>query len=82
MKSAVAKRSVVVSGHKTSISLEDAFWDQLRQIARTQRLTLSRLVAEIDQSRQHGNLSSAIRLFVLEYVRENRARESARPVAR
>ena len=56
MKSAVAKRSVVVSGHKTSISLEDAFWDQLRQIARTQRLTLSRLVAEIDQSRQHGNL--------------------------
>lgn len=82
MKSAVAKRSVVVSGHKTSISLEDAFWDQLRQIARTQRLTLSRLVAEIDQSRQHGNLSSAIRLFVLEYVQENRARESAHPVAR
>jgi predicted DNA-binding ribbon-helix-helix protein len=82
MKSAVAKRSVVVSGHKTSISLEDAFWDQLREIARTQRLTLSRLVAEIDQSRQHGNLSSAIRLFVLEYVRENRARESVRPVAR
>ncbi|MGA8967934.1 MAG: ribbon-helix-helix domain-containing protein [Pseudolabrys sp.] len=82
MKSAVAKRSVVVSGHKTSISLEDAFWDQLRQIARTQRLTLSRLVAEIDQSRQHGNLSSAIRLFVLAYVQENRARESARPVAR
>lgn len=82
MKSAVAKRSVVVSGHKTSISLEDAFWDQLRQIARTQRLTLSKLVAEIDQSRRHGNLSSAIRLFVLEYVQENRARESAHPVAR
>ena len=82
MKSAVVKRSVVVSGHKTSISLEDAFWDQLREIARAQRLTLSKLVAEIDDGRQHGNLSSAIRLFVLEYVQANHERESARPVAR
>ena len=82
MKSAVVKRSVVVSGHKTSISLEDAFWDQLREIARAQRLTLSKLVAEIDHRRQHGNLSSATRLFVLEYVRANHERESAHPVAR
>ena len=69
MKSVVVKRSVVVGGHKTSISLEDAFWDQLREIARAQRLTPAKLIAAIDEGRQQSNLSSAIRLFVLEYVR-------------
>jgi predicted DNA-binding ribbon-helix-helix protein len=66
MKSLVVKRSVFVGGHKISISLEDAFWDQLREIARTQRLTSSKLIAAIDENRQQSNLSSAIRLFVLE----------------
>jgi predicted DNA-binding ribbon-helix-helix protein len=81
MKSAVVKRSVVVGGHKTSISLEDAFWDQLREIARAQRWTLSKLIAEIDERRQYSNLSSAIRLFVLEYAhaKVNCEREPARP---
>ncbi len=69
MKSSVVKRSVVIGGHKTSISLEDAFWSHLKDIALAQRATLSALVAKIDETRQHNNLSSAIRLFVLEHCR-------------
>jgi predicted DNA-binding ribbon-helix-helix protein len=67
MKSPVVKRSIVIAGHKTSISLEDAFWKALKDIAIARRATLSDLVASIDQERQHGNLSSAIRLFVLDH---------------
>lgn len=67
MKSRVVKRSIVVAGHKTSVSLEDAFWQALKDIALTRRTTLSELVAAIDAERRHGNLSSAIRLFVLEH---------------
>src|SRR5215475_11603627 len=69
MKSPVIKRSIVIDGHKTSVSLEDAFWSGLKEIARAQQATLSNTVAEIDKARQHGNLSSAIRLFVLDRVR-------------
>jgi predicted DNA-binding ribbon-helix-helix protein len=69
MKSAVVKRSVIVGGHKTSISLEDAFWDHLREIAHGQGWTLSKLIAEIDGNRQYSNLSSAIRVFILEHFR-------------
>lgn len=69
MKSPVVKRSIVIAGHKTSVSLEDAFWDALKEIAAGRRLTLSDLVATIDSSRSQGNLSSAIRLFVLDYYR-------------
>ena len=69
MKSSVVKRSVVISGHKTSVSLEDAFWKALREIAGSRDMTLSDLVASIDAERQHANLSSAIRLFILEYYR-------------
>jgi predicted DNA-binding ribbon-helix-helix protein len=69
VKSAVIKRSVVVGRHKTSISLEDAFWRHLGEIARAQGWTISKLIAEIDNKRQYGNLSSAIRLFVLEHFR-------------
>jgi predicted DNA-binding ribbon-helix-helix protein len=69
MKSPVVKRSIVIAGHKTSVSLEDAFWTGLKEIAAKRDLTLSDLVATIDQDRQHGNLSSAIRLFVLDYYR-------------
>jgi predicted DNA-binding ribbon-helix-helix protein len=68
MKSLVVKRSVVLEGHKTSVSLEDAFWSDLKQIARMQRATLSKVITEIDKGRQHGNLSSAIRLFVFDKV--------------
>ena len=69
MKSGIIKRSVVVDGHKTSVSLEDQFWSGLKEIARAQDTTLSKVVAEIDSARRHGNLSSAVRLFVLEQVR-------------
>ena len=69
MKSSVAKRSIVIDGHKASVSLEDAFWNDLKEIAHTQRTTLSELVAHIDGARKQSNLSSAIRLFVLEYFR-------------
>jgi predicted DNA-binding ribbon-helix-helix protein len=65
MKSLVIKRSIVVAGHKTSISLEDAFWNALKEIAKARNVTLSPLVGTIDSERQHENLSSAIRLFVL-----------------
>ena len=63
METTVTKRSVVIAGRKTSISLEDEFWNGLRAIARRQQRTLSAVVGEIDQNRR-GNLSSAIRVFV------------------
>ena len=69
MKSPVVKRSIVIAGHKTSVSLEDAFWRGLKDIATGQDMTLSELVATIDTGRKHGNLSSAIRLFVLDHYR-------------
>ena len=65
MKSAIVKRSVVIAGHKTSISLEDGFWNCLREIAKGRGQTLSALIGSIDTDRQRGNLSSATRLFVL-----------------
>ena len=70
MKSLVIKRSIVLAGHKTSVSLEDAFWSTLKDIARERGETLSQLIAAIDKQRQQGNLSSAIRLFVLGHYRQ------------
>jgi predicted DNA-binding ribbon-helix-helix protein len=69
MKSPVVKRSIVVGGHKTSVSLEEAFWSGIKEISRERAMTLSVLVGEIDTARQQGNLSSAIRLFVLDHFR-------------
>ena len=69
MKSPVVKRSIVIAGHKTSVSLEDAFWTGLKEIATRRDMTLSDLVASIDTDRRQGNLSSAIRLFVLDHYR-------------
>jgi predicted DNA-binding ribbon-helix-helix protein len=69
MKSPVIKRSIVIAGHKTSVSLEDAFWKGLKEIALSRGVTLSDLVAAIDSERQLGNLSSAIRLFVLDHYK-------------
>jgi predicted DNA-binding ribbon-helix-helix protein len=70
MKSTVVKRSIVLAGHKTSISLEDAFWEGLKEIAKTKRMALSDLVGGIDTQREQGNLSSAIRLFVLSHYQK------------
>jgi predicted DNA-binding ribbon-helix-helix protein len=69
MKSLVAKRSIVVGGHKTSVSLEEPFWRGLKDIAQDQHMTLSTMVGIIDTNRKQGNLSSALRLFVLDRVR-------------
>ena len=67
--SRVVSRSLVVGGHKTSVSLEDIFWYELRAIAREGHVTLSQLVGDIDAKREHSNLSSAIRVFVFEHRR-------------
>ncbi len=85
MKSPVVKRSIVIAGHKTSVSLEDAFWRGLKEIASGRDMTLSDLVAAIDSERQHGNLSSAIRLIVLDFCRNqlsdhNEGRDGTRGV--
>lgn len=74
MKSLIAKRSVMINGHKTSVSLEDPFWSDLKKIAHTQQATTSKVIANIDATRQHGNLSSAIRLFVLEHFQTEHKR--------
>jgi predicted DNA-binding ribbon-helix-helix protein len=72
VKSSVSKRSIVIAGHKTSVSLEDEFWNSLKEIARERGTALTALVAAIDDNREHANLSSAIRLFVLGFYRDQR----------
>ena len=69
MKSPVIKRSVKIDGHKTSICLEDAFWSSLKAIAQAQGATVAQTVTTIDKTREQSNLSSAVRLFVLDRVR-------------
>ena len=82
MKSPVVKRSIVVAGHKTSVSLEEAFWNGMKEISALRGMTLSELVGEIDSIRQQGNLSSAIRLFVLDHYRaQAKAQQPSAPTA-
>ena len=77
-KSRVFKRSIVIAGHKTSVSLEDQFWDALREIATARGTPVGTLVSTIDIDREHNNLSSVIRLFVLDHYRAQAdARRSA-----
>jgi len=71
MKSSVIKRTVMVGGH-TSISLEDEFWSGLKEIAQAQGASMAQILTEIDTTRQQKNLSSAIRLFVLSHVRDQK----------
>ncbi len=59
------KRSVLIAGHKTSVSLEDAFWRALKRLADSRGQSLAALIAEVDRGRE-GNLSSTLRVFVLE----------------
>lgn len=66
----IAKHSLAIAGHRTSISLEQAFWDGLHRIAAARGISVAALVAEIDASRGSANLSSAIRVFVLEWFAE------------
>lgn len=63
------KRSLAIAGHRTSVALEPQFWDALEEIAQQRTLPLAALIAEIDETRQEENLTSAIRLFVLAHYR-------------
>jgi predicted DNA-binding ribbon-helix-helix protein len=69
MKSLIVKHSVIIRGHKTSVSLEKAFWTALKEIADLRGITMTFLVSSIDAERKHANLSSAIRLFVLDHYK-------------
>jgi predicted DNA-binding ribbon-helix-helix protein len=76
MKSSVVMRPVRIAGHKTSVSLEDAFWTALKAIAAAGNTTVSDLVGAIDVGRQQqANLSSAIRLFILDFYKASLAAE-------
>ncbi len=81
MKSPVIKRSIITSGHKTSVSLEEPFWSSAKEICKERGVTLSDLVSEIDSNRQQGNLSSAIRLFVLGHFKARAPSPAAGPKA-
>ena len=65
--SRLRKRSVLVAGHRTSVSMEDAFWEALKELADRRGLSLNQLVAEVDEGRS-GNLSSALRVYVLREI--------------
>jgi predicted DNA-binding ribbon-helix-helix protein len=73
IKSAIIKRSVVLNGHKTSVSLENEFWEGLREIAEAQKTNLSNLVRQVDRERGSGNLSSAIRVYVFKHFHDEHA---------
>jgi predicted DNA-binding ribbon-helix-helix protein len=75
-KSRVRRRTVVIAGNKTSVSLEDTFWQSLKEIAEERDMTLSKLITTVKSERRHGNLSSAIRLFVLDFYRQQIALQS------
>jgi predicted DNA-binding ribbon-helix-helix protein len=69
LKSPILKRAVDIGFRKSSVSLEDSYWSALKEIAAAQNVSVSRLVTKIDSTRQYANLSSAIRLFILDYYR-------------
>jgi predicted DNA-binding ribbon-helix-helix protein len=71
-QSSIPKRSIVLNGRKTGLTLEDEFWNALKEIAIKRDIHLSDLVAEIDKQRRHPNLSSTLRLFVLDYYQRLR----------
>lgn len=73
------KRSFNIAGHKTSISLEAPFWDALREAAATERIPLARLVARIDEGRGESNLSSAVRVWLLAWVRRTAGAPERQP---
>ena len=70
MTAGITKRSVMIAGHRTSVSLEDPFWDALREIAAARGQSVQALIGAIDAGREGQNLSSALRVFVLAEVRD------------
>jgi predicted DNA-binding ribbon-helix-helix protein len=81
MNSPVVKHSIVIASHKTSVSLEDTFWKALKEIAIARGGTLSDLVTSIDVQRRQGNLSSCLRLFVLDFYRDKLNKEKGARIA-
>ena len=75
-KSLVVKHSVKIDSHRTSISLEEGFWTALKEIAHERGETLQHLITSIDAGRQSGNLSSVLRVFILEFYKDRSARQS------
>lgn len=69
MQTTVHKRSILINGRKTSVSLEDGFWQGLREVAQENNKSVSTLASRIDKTRALNNLSSAIRVFVLDHYR-------------
>ena len=80
--SAVVKRSILLGGRNTSVSLEDEFWSALKEIAAARNMTVSHLVATIDRGRDQVNLSSTLRLFVLRWFRERASANAGEPLSR
>jgi predicted DNA-binding ribbon-helix-helix protein len=80
MESVIIKRSIVISGRRTTVSLERGFWKTLKEIANSRRMSLSELVTSIDLEDQ-GSLSSRLRLFVLDFYLSQRAKERMAPKA-
>jgi predicted DNA-binding ribbon-helix-helix protein len=78
MKPLVVRHGVYVAGHKTSVSVEDEFWKELIVIAKERRVSASDLVTSINADRRHSNLSSAVRLFVLNHYRTQIAEHRGR----
>lgn len=78
-RTGVRKRSVLIAGHATSVSLEPEFWTALKEIAEARGTSLNRLIEDIDRRRQ-GNLSSAIRVFVLEETRRGLTERDQTPL--
>jgi predicted DNA-binding ribbon-helix-helix protein len=76
-KTRVVKHSLVIAGHRTSVSVEDAFWQRLRRIAAERGLSVNALAALIDAARGEANLSSAIRVFVLEAQSDSRSEQTS-----
>lgn len=72
MSDQLRRRSVTIAGHRTSVSLEDPFWDQLKIVASTRGVSVAQVVAEVDKGRG-GNLSSALRVFVLQELLKSQA---------
>ncbi len=68
------KRSVRIAGHNTSITLEDEFWTAIKDIAHDRKLSVNQLILEIDEKRE-GNLSSALRLYVLQYLQDRLSKQ-------
>jgi len=76
----VTKRSIVIGGHKTSISLEDEFWGALRELARSRKILLSSFILQIKEAHPKNNLSSAVRVFLLEHYRAQPKPSTAYPL--